>query len=71
MTKAQSGARSAPPEAVPEGGKAPSPKEPNGQIKPAASASADLDGGSQGTSHATTAKAEKDHAEGVSKNKPT
>ena len=40
-------------------------------MKPAASASADLNGDTEGTSHATTAKAEKQHAEGVSKNKPT
>ncbi len=71
MTKAQSGARDTAPEHVTEGGKAPAPKEPNGQMKPAASASADLDGDTAGTSHATTAKAEKRHAEEASKDKPT
>lgn len=71
MTKHQSGARDAPQEEVTEGGKAPSPKEPNGQMKPAASASPDLNGDKEGTSRATTAKAEKRHAEEASKNKPT
>ncbi len=71
MTKAQSGARDTAPEEVTEGGKAPSPKEPNGQMKPAASASPDLDGDTEGTSRGTTAKAEKMHAEEAGKHKPT
>ena len=46
-------------------------KEPNGQIKPATSAALDADAETDGTSRATTAKAEKRHAEQVSAGKPT
>lgn len=71
MTKDQSGARETPHENVTEGGKAPAPKEPNGQMKPSASSSAASGADTEGTSKATTGKAEKQHAEDVSKGKPT
>ena len=71
MTKSQLGARDTKQEEVTEGGKAQAPKEPNGQMKPAASSSPDLDGSTEGTSHATTAKAEKQRAEEAGRNKPT